>query len=171
MKITSDLLTKSCHFTPGAISKEFAIHLGKEEYAKFSKEFAIHLKQLRYILDPATVARRRELPPAPNPPAIAQLRKEWREDKIRYARNQNKIDTDYSEALSALELSFKHLTPPRHIIDKTIENRPADIDADDWNLERKLRACWEALRVEYQPSTAVDLSQLRLYSVHMLAVR
>ena len=134
---------------------------GKEEYAKFSKEFGIRLKQLRYVLDPATVARRLGPPPVLDPPANARLRKEWREDKIRYEGRQNKIDSDFSEALSALELSFKDLTPPRHIIDKTIDDRPANITEDDWNFERKFRACWEALRAEYQPSTAVDLSQLR----------
>ena len=134
---------------------------GKEEYAKFNKEFSIHLKQLRYLLDPAAVTRRLGAAPAPNPPANAQLRKEWREDKIRYENRQIKIDSDFAEALSALERSFLFATPPRHIIDKTVEARPADVEEADWNYERKFRACWEALRAEYQPSTAVDLSQLR----------
>ena len=134
---------------------------GKEEYAKFSKEFSIHIKQLRYLLDPAAVTRRLGDVPAANPPANAQLRKEWREDKRNYVSRQNKIDNDFAEALSALERSFVFASPPRHIIDTTIENRPADIAEADWTYERKFRACWEALRVEYQPSTAVDLSQLR----------
>ena len=43
----------------------------------------------------------------------------------------------------------------------TTENRPVDISEGDWIYEIKFRACWEALRDEYQPSTAVDLSQLR----------
>ena len=134
---------------------------GKEEYAKFSKEFSIHIKQLRYLLDPAAVTRRLGPAPAPNPPANAVLRKEWREDRIRYENRLIKIDSDFAEALSALERSFLFASPPRHIIDKTIENRPADVEDVDWNYERKFRACWEALRAEYQPSTAVDLSQLR----------
>ena len=134
---------------------------GKEEYARFSKEFGIHIKQLRYLLDPAAVTRRLGPAPAPNPPANANLRKEWREDRIRYENRLIKIDSDFAEALSALERSFLFASPPRHIIDKTIENRPADVEDVDWNYERKFRACWEALRAEYQPSTAVDLSQLR----------
>ena len=134
---------------------------GKEEYAKFSKEFSIHLKQLRYLLDPAAIVRRLGVAPAAIPPVNAQLRKEWREDRIRYENRQLKIDSDFAEALSALERSFLFASPPRHIIDKAIDNRPADIDEADWNYERKFRACWEALRAEYQPSTAVDLSQLR----------
>ena len=134
---------------------------GKEEYARFSKEFSIHIKQLRYLLDPAAVTRRLGPAPADNPPANAALRKEWREDKARYEARLLKIDSDFAEALSALERSFTFASPPRHIIDKTIEERPANISEVDWTYERKFRACWEALRAEYQPSTAVDLSQLR----------
>ena len=98
---------------------------------------------------------------AANPPVNAQLRKEWREDQIRYENRLIKIDTDFAYALSTLERSFIFASPPRHVIGKTIENRPADMAEENWNYERKFRACWEALRVEYQPSTAVDLSQLR----------
>ena len=141
---------------------------GKEEYAKFSKEFSIHIKQLRYLLDPAAVTRRLGPAPAPNPPANAVLRKEWREDRIRYENRLIKIDSDFAEALSALERSFLFASPPRHIIDKTIENRPADVEDVDWNYERKFRACWEALRAEYQPSTAVDLSQHEIKSLPLV---
>ena len=60
-----------------------------------------------------------------------------------------------------MESSFVFASSPRHIIDKAIENVPPGLPIEEWTYQRKFEASWEALRAEYQPSTAVDLSQLR----------
>ena len=133
---------------------------GKDQYARFAKQFEIGIKHLRYLLDPEAVQRLLGAHPGPAP-AGAAARREWRDDLTRYEARLAKIDEHFSSALSALEDSFDFATSPRHIIDKAIENRPEDVPPGEWNYERKFRAAWEALRAEYQPSTAVDLSQLR----------
>ena len=132
---------------------------GKEEYTEFASEWEIGVKQYRYLLDPAAVQRRRGENPGPAP-AGAAARREWREDTVRYEARCMNIEEHFMAALSLLESSFAKSTSPRHIINKAIE-KPAEVPAEEWTFERKFRAAWEALRVEYQPSTAVDLSQLR----------
>ena len=133
---------------------------GKDAYTQFAKEWEIGVKHLRYLLDPAAVERARGKDPGPAP-TNAKARREWREDMKAYESRVAKIEEHFTAALSALESSFAFATPPRHIIDNAIETPPADIPVEEWTFERKFRAAWEALRVEYQPSTAVDLSQLR----------
>ena len=133
---------------------------GKSQYAQFAKTFVSSLKHLRYLLEPGAVARRLGANPGPAP-VNAAARKEWREDVTRYEARQLKIDEHFAAALSALETSFVFASLPRHLIDKVLENPPAGVAIADWTYQAKFEACWEALRVEYQPSTAIDLSQLR----------
>ena len=57
----------------------------------------------------------------------------------------------FTTAISALENS------PRHIIDAAMESPTEGLPVD----QLKFQAAWEALRLEYQPSTVVDLSQLK----------
>ena len=133
---------------------------GKEEYARFAKQFKSALKHIRYILEPGGVQRR--LGPAPGPqPAQLAARREWREDSIRYEAKLVKVEEHFAAALSALENSFVFATSPRHIIDVAIENPPDGIPLEQWTYQLKFQAAWEALRLEYQPSTVVDLSQLK----------
>ena len=49
---------------------------------------------------------------------------------------------------------------PRNIIDKAAQ-APDDVPPTEWTYRRRFLVCWEALRIEYQPSTSVDLKQLR----------
>ena len=42
-----------------------------------------------------------------------------------------------------------------------MENPPDGFPVDQWTNQLKFQAAWEALRLEYQPSTVVDLSQLK----------
>ena len=133
---------------------------GKEEYARFAKQFKSALKHLRYILEPGGVQRR--LGPDPGPaPAQAAARREWREDTIRYEAKLAKVEEHFAAALSALENSFVFATSPRHIIDVAIDNPPDGLPLEQWTYQMKFQAAWEALRLEYQPSTVVDLSQLK----------
>lgn len=133
---------------------------GKEQYARFKKEFIATLKHLRYLLEPGGVQLRLGPEPGP-PPAQAALRKEWREDKFRYDTKKEKIDEHFAKALGALESSFAFATTPRHIIDKVLETPPEGVLPETWTYRQKFEACWEALRVEFQPSNATDLSALR----------
>ena len=80
---------------------------------------------------------------------------------VRYKAAVAKVEEHFAAALSALESSFAFATSPRHIIDVVIEAPPDGIPEEEWTYQRKFEAAWEALRVEYQPSTAVDLSILR----------
>ena len=133
---------------------------GKEEYARFAKQFKIHLKHLRYLLEPGGVERK--LGPHPGPaPALAAARKEWREDSKLYEAKVAKVEEHFASALSALESSFSFATSPRHIIDKATEHPPPGVPDEHWTYMLKFRAAWEALRLEYQPSTVVDVSQLK----------
>ena len=79
----------------------------------------------------------------------------------RYEAKIAKVEEHFAAALSALESSFAFATSPRHIIDVATENPPAGIPIEQWSYQLKFQAAWEALRVEYQPSTVVDLSQLK----------
>ena len=133
---------------------------GKDQYARFVKEFISSIKHLRYLLEPGAVQRRLGEHPGPQPQQAA-LRRDWKEDMRRYEAKLTKIDEHFATALGALESSFIFASSPRHIIDKVINNPPANIPIEEWTYQRKFEACWEALRAEYQPSTAVDLSQLR----------
>ena len=133
---------------------------GKDQYARFVKEFISAIKHLRYLLEPGAVQRRLGEHPGPQPQQAA-LRRDWKEDMRRYEAKLTKIDEHFATALGALESSFIFASSPRHIIDKVINNPPANLPVEEWTYQRKFEACWEALRAEYQPSTAVDLSQLR----------
>lgn len=133
---------------------------GKDEYAKFAKQFKIAIKNLRYLLEPGAVDRKIGQDPGPMP-AQANLRREWREDKKAYDARLAKVEDHFTTALSALESSFAPNTSPTHIIDKAIDVPPAGIPVDQWTYRLKFNAAWEALRQEYQPSTAVDVSQLK----------
>ena len=133
---------------------------GKDQYARFVKEFISSIKHLRYLLEPGAVQRRLGEHPGPQPQQAA-LRRDWKEDMRRYEAKLIKIDEHFATALGALESSFIFASSPRHIIGKVINNPPANIPIEEWTYQRKFEACWEALRAEYQPSTAVDLSQLR----------
>ena len=133
---------------------------GKEEYAKFAKQFKIALKHLRYLLEPGAVQRR--LGPDPGPmPQQAALRREWREDKKAFDAKVAKVEDHFAAALSALESSFAFATSPRHIIDVAIDNPPDGLPFEQWTYQLKFEAAWEALRLEYQPSTVTDLSLLK----------
>ena len=79
---------------------------------------------------------------------------------IRYEGKFAKVEEHFAAALSALE-SFAFATSPRHIIDVTTENPPAGVPVVQWSYQLKFPAAWEALQLEYQPSTVVDLSQLK----------
>ena len=133
---------------------------GKAQYAQFAKTFVSTLKQLRYLLEPGAVARRLGAHPGPAP-ANAAMRKLWEDKMNRYENKLTKIDEHFAAALSALESSFVFASLPRHLIDKILENPPPELAIEEWTYQAKFEACWEALRSEYQPSTAVDLSQLR----------
>ena len=133
---------------------------GKDEYAKFAKQFKIAIKNLRYLLEPGAVERKLGQDPGPMPVQM-NLRSIWREDKRAYDSRLAKIEDNFATALSALESSFAFATSPRHIIDKAIDEPPAGVPDDQWTYRLKFNAAWEALRQEYQPSTAVDVSQLK----------
>ena len=133
---------------------------GKVQYAQFAKTFVSTLKQLRYLLEPGAVARRLGVHPGPAPANAAQ-RRIWEDRMNRYEGKLTKIDEHFAAALSALESSFVYNSPPRHLMNSILDTPPADIPIEGWTYQVKFQACWEALRVEYQPATAVDLSQLR----------
>ena len=78
---------------------------------------------------------------------------------IRYEGKVAKVEEHFAAALSALDSSFAFATSPRHIIDVATENAPAGVPVEQWSYQMKFQAAWEALRLEYQPSTVVDLSQ------------
>ena len=133
---------------------------GKDQYARFVKEFTSGIKHLRYLLEPGAVQRRLGDHPGPQPVQVAQ-RREWKEDMRRYEARVMKIDEHFATALGTLENCFSFASSPRHIIEKAIDNLPPGLPVEQWTYQRKFEAAWEALRAEYQPSSAVDLSQLR----------
>ena len=117
-------------------------------------EFTSAIKHLLYLLEPGAVQRRLGEHPGSEPQQAA-LRREWREDMLTQDRRA------FCNCSGARESSFVYGSSPRHIIEKAIQNPPPDVPDAEWTYQRKFEDCWEALRVEYQPSTAVDLSQLR----------
>ena len=133
---------------------------GKREYAKFVKEFTSTACKLRYILEPGGIESMMGNHPGPRP-LSATRRKEWREDMREYEKRARKVPEDSTAALSLLENSFGYGTTPAHIIDKTIKTVLPYLTKKQWTYLRKFNACWEALRVEYQPSTSTDLKQLK----------
>ena len=133
---------------------------GKEEYAKFAKQFKIAIKNLRYLLEAGAVERKLGEDPGPMPAQMA-LRSLWREDKKAYDARLAKVEDNFATALSALESSFAFATSPRHIIDKAIDTPPDNVPVEQWTYRLKFYAAWEALRAEYQPSTAIDVSELK----------
>ena len=133
---------------------------GKDQYARFVSDFTSSIKHLRYLLEPGAVQRRLGDHPGPQPVQVA-LRREWKEDMRDYQRKVNKVDEHFATALGTLENSFFFETTPRHIIRTATEQPPLGVPVEQWTYQMKFEAAWEALRLEYQPSTAVDLSQLR----------
>ena len=51
------------------------------------------------------------------------------------------------------------MAPPRETFKAS--EKPAEIQLANWTYRRRFEARWEALKVEYQPSTSVDLKQLK----------
>ena len=133
---------------------------GKREYAKFTKEFTSTACKLRYILEPGGVESMMGSHPGPRPLRSIQY-KEWSVDKREYEKTARKVQEDCAAALSLLEKCFPYGTTPAHIIDKTCKTVPTGLPLSKWTYRKKFNACWEALRVEYQPSTSTDLKQLK----------
>ena len=98
--------------------------------------------------------------PGPRP-SRASRSKEWREDMREYDKRARRVEEDCAAALSLLERSFPYGTTPAHIIDKTIKNVPEGVPLTQWTYRRKFSSCWDALRLEYQPSSSTDLKQLK----------
>ena len=133
---------------------------GKKEYAKFVKEYTSTACKLRYILEPGGVECFMGRHPGPRP-SRASRSKEWREDMREYDKRARRVEEDCAAALSLLERSFPYGTTPAHIIDKTIKNVPEGVPLTQWTYRRKFSSCWDALRLEYQPSSSTDLKQLK----------
>ena len=133
---------------------------GKRDYAKFTKEFTSSACKLRYILEIGGVESFLGRHPGPRP-VQATRRKEWREDMREYEKRSRKVEEDCAAALSLLEKCFPYGTTPAHIIDKTCKHIPDDLPITQWTYRKRFNACWEALRVEYQPSSSTDLKQLK----------
>ena len=66
------------------------------------------------------MARRLGAAPAPEPPANAQLHKEWREDKIRYENRQLKIDSDFADVAQLVQANAVLNTDPSSLKEKII---------------------------------------------------
>ena len=132
---------------------------GKEQYAKFAKEFLATIKSLRFILEDGGIERFLGRIPG-NRPVNAAERSEWLQRTIQFETKTDKLEMHCANALGVLEKSFPYGTTPRNILDKAAET-PAGVEARDWTYRRSFLACWEALKNEYQPSTSVDLKQLR----------
>ena len=133
---------------------------GKEQYAKFSKDFLGTLKNLRFLLEPGGIERFLGREPGRRPAAAGPDRQEWLTRSMAYESKRDKLEMHAASALGALERSFPYGTTPRNIIDKAAQ-APEDVSPAEWTYQRRFLACWEALRIEYQPSTSVDLKQLR----------
>ena len=133
---------------------------GKEQYAKFSKDFLGTLKNLRFLLEPGGIERFLGREPGRRPAAAGPDRQEWLTRSMAYETKRDKLEMHAATALGALERSFPYGTTPRNIIDKAAQ-APEDVPPAEWTYQRRFLACWEALRIEYQPSTSVDLKQLR----------
>ena len=132
---------------------------GKAQYPKFAKDFQGTLKGLRIVVEPGGIDR--YLGPLPGRrPNNADERAEWLAKSNNYQTKLDKVEMFCATALGVLEKSFPYGTTPRNIIDKASE-KPVDVPLANWTYRRRFEACWEALKVEYQPSTSVDLKQLK----------
>ena len=132
---------------------------GKAQYPKFAKDFQGTLKGLRIVVEPGGIDRFLGLPPGRRP-NNADERAEWLARTNTYTTKLDKVEMYCATALGALEKSFPYGTTPRNIIDKASE-KPANVQLANWTYRRRFEACWEALKIEYQPSTSVDLKQLK----------
>ena len=132
---------------------------GKAQYPKFAKDFQGTLKGLRIVVDPGGIDRYLGPPPGRRP-NNADERAEWLAKSNNYQTKLDKVEMFCATALGVLEKSFPYGTTPRNIIDKASE-KPVDVPLANWTYRRRFEACWEALKVEYQPSTSVDLKQLK----------
>ena len=133
---------------------------GKREYAMFAKEFTSSARKLRYILEPGGIESMMGHHPGPRPLSSTR-REEWHEDMREYQKRARKVEEDCANALSLLEKCFPYGTTPAHIIDKTCKTIPTGFSVTQWTYREKFNACWEALRIEFQPSTSTDLKQLK----------
>ena len=132
---------------------------GKTQYPKFVKDFKSALKDLRIVVEPGGVDRFLGAAPGRRP-ANADERAEWIAKSNNYQSKKEKVEKYFTTALGALEKSFPYGTTPRNIIDKAAE-KPDEVALADWTYQRAFEASWEALKTEYQPSTSVDLRQLK----------
>ena len=132
---------------------------GKAQYPKFAKDFQGTLKGLRIVVEPGGIDRYLGLPPGRRP-NNADERAEWLARTNTYQTKLDKVEMYCATALGVLEKSFPYGTTPRNIIDKASE-KPVNVQIANWTYRRRFEACWEALRNEYQPSTVVDLKQLK----------
>ena len=126
---------------------------GKDQYAKFAKDFLGTLKQLRFLLEPGGIERFLGRDPGRRPAAAGPDRQEWVTRSMAYESKQDKLEMHAATALGALERSFPYGTTPRNIIDKAAQI-PEGVAPEEWTYRRRFLECWEALRLEYQPSTS-----------------
>ena len=132
---------------------------GKTQYPKFVKDFQGTLKGLRFVVESGGIDRYLGTAPGPRPASSAE-RGEWLARFNHYQTKQEKVEMYCATALGALEKSFPYGTTPRNIIDKAAE-KPEATALSNWTYRSRFEACWNALKDEYQPSTSVDLRQLR----------
>ena len=135
---------------------------GKEEYARFAKQFKLSLKHL------CSLSPRAWWGPTPSRSASwscsrisrSSPRLERRYDPLRREGRQGRRAFCRSPQRAGELLRICHLIS-RHIIDVATDNPPAGVPVEQWSYQLKFQATWETLRLEYQPSTVVDLSQLK----------
>ena len=132
---------------------------GKAQYPKFAKDFQGTLKGLRIVVEAGGIDRFLGSPPGRKPIDVSD-RPEWLAKKTAYQTRKEKVEMYCATALGVLEKSFPYGTTPRNIIDKASEC-PDDKDLSEWTYQLRFEACWKALKDEYQPSTAIDLKQLK----------
>ena len=132
---------------------------GKTQYPKFVKDFQAVLKGIRFVVEQGGIDR--YLGPAPGRrPANVDDRPEWLSRFNKHQEKSDKLEMYCASALGALEQSFPYGTTPRNILDKATE-KPAAVAVVDWTFRRRFEAGWQALKDEFQPSTSVDLKQIR----------
>ena len=132
---------------------------GKAQYPKFVKDFQSTLKAMRIVVEPGGIERFLGDAPGPRPRDAAD-RAEWIHKCDQYQKKKDKIEDYCTTALGVLEKSFDYGTTPWNIVDKAA-SKPANVIDRDWTYRRRIEACWQALKNEYQPSTSVDLRQLK----------
>ena len=135
------------------------IEKGKAQYPKFAMDFQGTLKGLRIVVEAGGIDRFLGTPPGRRPIDKAD-RPEWLAKTTAYQNRKEKIEMYCATALGILEKSFAYGTTPLNIIRKAAEC-PADKNLSDWTYRLRFEACWKALKEEYQPSTIVDLKQLK----------